>query len=684
MKRLSLCVILFLSAAPAGADLLYLNKGDEINGDVTAMDASAVSITAAGKELTFPRGEVMKIQFVKEYNSGAGEPLKDPEIARLLANPPKPADYPNDAYITWLNDVNIEIHADKSWTVTRRGIRCILRERGKSPGAYLSYDYLPGLQTADIDYAYSITDSTVSYLTDVSVMEGSPDMAYPAYDRVKLVKYAIPNVQTGSVLDYKSHYSTVYASTYPFFTDMAFRFSEPVKTSRLTVTVPDSLKLSYFEFNLPKNTVFSKTARDGAAVYIWEASDLPSYRDEPDSPPFLRYTPQVMLSLDGSWEELRARLSPLLRERLVITPEMKAKAAELTAGKSSAAEKAEALYNWVAKEVKLQGVVMDDYSYLPKPSDETFKNKQGNLLDKPFLLYALLDAAGLKPGFAYVRSKEAPFAGNLPNIRQFDDAECVIEADGKRLILAPIGDTRRYFEFDGPRQGVKAFMALGGGEPLFDNPDHSADQESETTRAGYTLDKDGNLSGSYSSSMTGGYQAGMRGYKNYKKEDLDRDMEKYVHSIHPMARLKAYTLKNLNDLSRNLEFSISMEASGYAMKAGRFMIFKVPGLDYSAAGAAQTERELPLFWYTRGRNTRSLRIKLPEGYSLYYAPKPLDIDLAGQSYKAAFKASPGFLTFTEDLKTEKTWVDPSDYPKYKAFKEALAQFTENWIVLEKK
>ncbi len=684
MKKLSFYLMLSLSAAPASADILYLNKGDEINGVVSAMDAGSVKITVAGREQSFDRKDVMKIQFVKEYDSGAAEPLKDPEIMRLLAGMSDAKNYPNDGYITWLNDINIVINPDKSWTLVRRGIRVILRERGKSPAAYLSYNYLPLIQTAGIDYAYSITDSTVNYLNDISVMEGSPYMDYPAYDKLKLVKYAIPNVQIGSLLAYKSHFSTVYASTYPFFSDIAFRYHEPGKFSRLTVTTPVALPLAYFEFNMPKDTVFSKISKDGNLIYSWEISDQPSYRQESDSPPFLRYSPQVMLSLAGSWGEIRSTLAPLLRERGAVTAAMRAKVEELISGKKSDIEKAEALYNWTAKEIRSQPVDLDDYSYLPKPADETFNQKGGNVLDKPFLLYALLDAAGLKPQFAYVRSKYAPFAESVPNIRQFDYAECLVEADGKTLVLAPVGDTRRYFELPSQLQGTKAFRVLGAGEPLFDNPDHSSDQEAESSAARYTLDKDGNLSGASTTRMTGGSQAAMRAYKNYKKDDLDRDMEQYAHSIHPLARLKSYELANLDDLSKDLNFAISIDVSGYAMKAGRYMIFKVPGLEYSASDAAQTERELPLFWYSRSRTSRSLEIKLPAGYRLYHAPKDLDIKLAGQSYKAGFKASAGLLIFSEDLKMENTWVPQADYGQYKAFKQALAEFSENWVVLEKK
>lgn len=679
-----LCLALLAAALPARADMIFLNDGNEINGSVISLDPVSAKVVSAAGERAVPRSGIMKIQLVKEYASGAADPLAEPEIKRLLAAPPDPKDYPNDGYINWLNETVIEINPDRSWTQTRRGIRVVLRERGKSPAAYLSYNFLPGLETAEIAYAYSITAGKVSNLTDLSVMEGSPNLGYPQYDRIKLAKYAIPNVQTGSVLDYGSVFRNVYASTYPFFADIAFRYSEPVKTARLIVTVPESLKLDYAEFNLPKGAVRSKTSRDGKNIYTWELVDLPSYRNEPAAPPFLRYTPQVMLSLGASWDELRAQLAPLLRERLVITDAMKAKAEELAAGKKSDLERTEAIYNWIAREIKYMDVDLADYSYLPKPADEIFTAKAGNALDKPFLLYALLDAAGLNPEFAYARSKYAPFAEKLANIRQFDYAECLVNAGGRRLALAPLGDKRRYNELFSPLQGVTAFKALGAGPALFSNPDHSPEEETSRTYALYSLDRDGGLSGSYSTKMSGEYQASMRGFKDYKKEDMDRSMEQYVHSIHPLARLKSYSLENLQDLGKDLAFSISLEAPGYAMKAGKYMILKLPGLNYSAADAAQTDRELPLFWYSRGLTAQEIRLKLPPGYALYHAPKGLDLELAGQTYKAGFKTPPGELVFNEEHRIGETWVPPADYPQYKAFKEALAQFSEGWIVLEKK
>ncbi|MBI4802733.1 MAG: DUF3857 domain-containing protein [Elusimicrobia bacterium] len=685
MKKIIVFLLCAFSASWASADILYLNKGDEINGNILKLDAQAVVISVGGVEKTFLRKDVLKLQFVKEYSAGRAEPLKDGVVAQLLAAPPKPGDYPNDGYLTWLRDVTIDINADKSYTVTKRAVRYVLRERGKSPSSYLSYNYLPDIQKADIDYAYSVTESSVTYLSDISVMAGSPYLGYPSYDRVKLSKFAIPNVQIGSILDSQYRYTTVYRSTYPFFETIAFRFFEPVKLCRLTVTAPEGFALGYKEFNMPKDRVFSVEKRGGRAVYSWALREVPSYKEEPNMPPFMRYAPHVALSAGHGWDELRREFEPLVRERLNITSAISAKAAELAAGKISAAEKTEAIYNWVAAEIKYQPVAMEEYSYLPRNSGEIFAARAGNALDKPFLLYAMLAAAGLKPEFAYAQSKYSLFADNLANIRQFDYAECLLELDGRLLALAPLDDRHRYNELTGILQGAPAFRALGGaGKPaLLTNPDPAAEDEVIVETANYILTPEGDLSGEITLRESGEEQAGMRGYKDYKKEDLDKAMESYVHGLHPQARLRDYKIDNLPDLSRNLLFRVSYGVKGYAMTAGRYMILKLPGLEYTARNVSQTERELPIFRYYRSLNSGTVTVRLPAGYRLYHVPTDLKVAAAGQSFSASYKAGKGELAFSQELRCGQTQIEPADYLKYKSFKESLAQFTESWIVLEK-
>ena len=105
---------------------------------MTKVDADRVYLEAEGKPRVFPRGSVLKVKFVRQWRvPGEDEPaqIAAPALQGLLAAPPKPADYPSDGYITWFRDTTVELHKDKSYTVTVRTLRHVLRERGKSPAS---------------------------------------------------------------------------------------------------------------------------------------------------------------------------------------------------------------------------------------------------------------------------------------------------------------------------------------------------------------------------------------------------------------------------------------------------------------------------------------------------------------------------------------------------------------------
>jgi len=685
MRRLILALSL-LSAAPCAlADLLYLNNGDEINGNLVKLSSASAVLEAAGRTAVYDRRDIMKLQFIKEYSSGKSAPLEDDAVRQLLANPPKPEDYPNDGFITWLMDVTIDINRDKSYSVTKRGLRYILRERGKSPASFVTLNYLPEFQDVAINYAYSITDSSVSYLNDISVMEGYANLSYPAYNRAKTIKFAVPNVQTGSVLDFEYTVNAQYNSTYPFFGDIAFRYMEPSKIYRLTVNVPEGLKLNHKEFNMPPERGFSTKDLAGRTAYVWEMRDVPSYKDEPDAPPFMCYAPQVMLSLEDGWQPLRAELAPLLRKRLVFSSDIAAKTEELIDGKATDLEKAEALYNWVAREIKYQPVSAANYSYVPKNAAEIFQQRAGNGLDKPFLLYAMLDAAGLKPGLAYSSDKESLFADGLANIRQFAYAEVLLDIGGRTLILCPLDDRHRYDELDDSLQGARALRVFGGADKpeLFDNPLLAPELESLEAASVFSLDANGDLRGDITTRVKGESQARLRAYKNFKKDDLDKAMEQYAHSIHPQASLEGYTFENPEDLSNDTMLKLSVSVKSYALKAGKYMLFKIPGLDFSAGDVGLAERTLPLFWFARSRSEAIASITLPSGYKLHHVPQDIGIEAAGQKYAARYTQDGGALKFSGEFRRAGTEITAQEYPQYRVFKETLARFAENWVVLEK-
>jgi Domain of Unknown Function with PDB structure (DUF3857)/Transglutaminase-like superfamily len=104
-------------------------------------------------------------------------------------------------------------------------------------------------------------------------------------------------------------------------------------------------------------------------------------------------TPDVLVSSFLSWEDVGRWYSELERSLRTPTPEVKAKADELTRGLVTEREKVEALYDFAAKRIKYISLAsLGVEGYVPHSAAETLHNQYGDCKDKVALLSALLEA----------------------------------------------------------------------------------------------------------------------------------------------------------------------------------------------------------------------------------------------------------------------------------------------------
>ena len=76
---------------------------------------------------------------------------------------------------------------------------------------------------------------------------------------------------------------------------------------------------------------------------------------------------------------------------------IKAKVAELIAGKTTEEEKVRAIYAYVSTQIRYIGVAFGIGRYQPHHALEVFENQYGDCKDKHTLLAAMLEAIGLHP-----------------------------------------------------------------------------------------------------------------------------------------------------------------------------------------------------------------------------------------------------------------------------------------------
>ncbi len=684
-----LAALLLLAASAARADVLLLNDGREIYGDIASMDAESVSIRVDGRVEKYPRARTLKLKLVRVWGvPGETTPARvsDPVVARALAHPARGEDYPDDGLLVWLSDTDCRIERGGAGSCRRHVVSQVLRERGKAEAANVRVYYLAGAESASILYARALNPGSVSNLDDTSVEDGSENSRYSDYDRLRSLKFAVPDVATGTIVDasWVTNFR-VDCATAPFLRQEILRGFEPALTRRFTVSAPEDFALSTASWNMPAAAPAVSRER-GRVVMTWTLGPTPSYQNEDSMPPTALFAPSAAAAPARSWTRVAREVSAALACLRDADPETAALTDRLIAGKVGDEAKVRALYDWVAREIKYVPVSMGSYSWIPKPTAAILSAKDGDALDKPFLLYSMLRRAGLKPQLVYLRAREdTPLAGVPPSLAAFSAAAVRVELGGQARVIAPEEDLRRWDETPGWLQGVQGLVVDGEGlGEIVDSPLSPAAEQGQSLRESLALDADGGLSGDFELRPRGEAESGWRAYKDWKKEDLDAQFAGIAHSIHPNARLVSYSIEGLDDLSRALVVRLRVRIPGYALTAsGGYMALRVPWTQQDAGSVGKGKREMPMFWYVRDRSEARARIALPKGYSVYYAPGPLEMSQKDRLFRAGFSRDGASLDYAQTMENDAVEVAPDDYPAYKSFIERAARYGRDWIVLRK-
>jgi Domain of Unknown Function with PDB structure (DUF3857)/Transglutaminase-like superfamily len=213
----------------------------------------------------------------------------------------------------------------------------------------------------------------------------------------------------------------------------------------------------------------------------------------------------------GSWQEVGEWYQGLSKDRLVSTPEIAAKANELTAGKVDFYDKTEAIAEFVQKQVRYFVVEMGIGGNQPHFAADIFRNRYGDCKDKATLVSAMLSSVGIHSALMMVDHRRGVVDPDAPSTVG-DHMIAAIEIpkgyDSPRLrsvITAKTG--RRYLIFD-PTWEKTAFGQLehelqGGYGVLLEGADSQVVQlpvlapELNTIRrtASFHLQPDGTLKG---------------------------------------------------------------------------------------------------------------------------------------------------------------------------------------------
>lgn len=144
--------------------------------------------------------------------------------------------------------------------------------------------------------------------------------------------------------------------------------------------------------------------------------------------------PSIAWTTFPSWEAVGAWYRGLEGDRTRPDATIAAKVAELTQGKTTQTEKAQAIYEFVATQIRYIGVAFGVGRYQPHTAGEVLANQYGDCKDKHTLLAAMLTQLGLQPEAVLVGAG-VRFNAAVPSPGSFNHLITQVAVDGKPVWL---------------------------------------------------------------------------------------------------------------------------------------------------------------------------------------------------------------------------------------------------------
>jgi len=614
----------------------------------------------------------------------------DPKIKELIEKAPAQEQYPQAGAVVLLSQEDIVIKDDNTMEFVQHYLIKILNDRGKRY-AEIEVGYDSTYDKIEIDFARTIkSDGQVISVGEKHIRDVSRYLNYPLYSNARVKIISMPEVANGAFIEYQvrltrgklvaqEHFNTLYA----------LQSLDPIQSARFTVALPKGRALYQRILNEQYKTtqvdlIPKKITDENKDVYTWEFHDIPQIIPEPGMPPLSEITPVILLSTFSAWDEIYQWWWELAKDKIEADDPMKAKVKELTEGKTSLLEKARAIYNFTARDVRYVAIEYGQAGYEPHRASEIFKNKYGDCKDKSILLISMLKEIGVEAYPVLIGTKGVVIVPeDFPTI-VFNHCIILVKLGDQEIFLDPTGETVLFGDLPGGDQGRKVLVFFEQEWKLMDTPKFPAEHNRALSKTTLHFDEAENIQAARTVFTFGSYDQSQRYRLRYTMPILiEENIKQRIQDIIPGAKLLDYYIENLESMEEQIQLKYHFEGSEFLLRAGGDwrIIPQLSSIDLDLA--SKDSRKYPIDFSIPKITEDILEIKLPKHYRAKALPEAIVEETPWFTYESSYQYQGDAIIFLERTHMTAQRLEPTDYPRYKSILEKLSKDVRYCVILEK-
>jgi len=312
---------------------------------------------------------------------------------------------------------------------------------GVQNASELTFDFNPAFQALTL---HSITvyrdGKALNKLirSNLKTLQREPDFERHMFDNSMSVFTVLDDIRAGDVVDY----SYTIKGENPIFADR-FSYHFFLRTvypllkvnERIVYNKKRDLTISYHKETLKPTT----TVSGNMVELLWSYTDVDKVKTEADLPVGYRSTPGIELSEFKDWSGVQAWASGVFRLPAMARPQLKKKAAEISAKIPGRNDRVIAALRFVQNQVRYYGFEIGVNAIKPHEPEVTLQKRFGDCKDKAVLYCELLREMGIDSCWPVLvhSGLRKEVATKLPSAKAFNHAIACVRLDGKDYFFDP-------------------------------------------------------------------------------------------------------------------------------------------------------------------------------------------------------------------------------------------------------
>ena len=520
--------------------------------------------------------------------------------------------------------------------------------------------------------------------------------------KVRVKAFTLPDVQVGSILEYKytqhTENHTLWPPRWTVQSDL-FQRKEHFKFVRYSGTIQMAhgeigMGLAYNSM-LPRGSEI-KNVRD---TYELDLANVPAFVEEEHMPPpqeykyYVRFYYRRVNDADQFWREEGKYWNSDTEKFLGKKHGVPEAVARIVSAGDTPEQKVKKIYAFAAG--------LENLTYKPQRTqqeqkvlgvkdsrgvEDVLRLRSGDRQEITLLFIAMVRAAGTPAYTMYVSDRsEDVFSKMHLSLDQLDSYVAIVQLDGKDVFLDPGTKFCPYGIMDWKYTGTQGLRQLpGGGTELAQTPPPDYTKAVTKRVARLQLNDQGLVEGTLAIGYFG-QEALARRIEGSKTDDLGRTkiLEDEVKSWLPgNAQVSISKTPQWDEVETPLiaEFKVS---SPMLMSGGKRVLLPTNIFQFNRPPVfAHPDRKQPIYFEFPSREIDDVHIKLPDNLQVESLPANQEVKLQYAIYRAVRKQDKNEIDVTRDLAIGAFVFPPAEYKELKSFFDKVKEGDDEQVLLK--